>query len=134
MTNLDKLFITDQDYERLALLILHSETPSSAMLEEELARATVVPQKEIPSNVVTMNSKVKFIDLETKKESEITLVYPRDADVTKKCVSILAPVGIALIGLRVDQMIDWPMPNGHIRKLKVTDISYQPEASGDWEL
>ena len=134
MTSPTKLLITDQDYERLALLVLHSETNSSAALEEELGRAQVVSQKEIPSDVVTMNSRIKFIDDETKKETEITLVYPKDADVTKGQVSILAPVGIALIGLRVGQTIDWPMPTGIFRKLKVTGIAYQPEASGNWEL
>ena len=134
MTSPTKLLITDQDYERLALLVQHSETKSSAALEEELARAKVVPQKEIPKDVVTMNSKIKFLDLDSKKESEITLVYPKDADVTKSQVSILAPVGIALIGLRKGQTIDWPMPNGQSRKLQVTGILYQPESAGDWDL
>lgn len=134
MTQPTPLLITDQDYERLALLVQHSETKSSAALEEELARATIVPQKEIPKDVVTMNSKIKFIDMESKKESEITLVYPKDADVTKSQVSILAPVGIALIGLRKGQTIDWPMPNGQSRKLQVTGILYQPESAGDWDL
>lgn len=129
-----QLLLTEQDYERLALLVQHSETKSAAALDEELARAQVVPQKEIPKDVVTMNSKIKFIDVKTKKESEITLVYPKDADVTKGQVSILAPVGIALIGLRLGQTIDWPMPNGQSRHLKVTDIVYQPESSGDWTL
>lgn len=134
MTQPTQLLITDQDYERLALLVHHAETKSSAALEEELSRAKIVSQKEIPSDVVTMNSKIKFIDLDSKKESEITLVYPKDADVTKSRVSILAPVGIALIGLRKDQFIDWPMPNGQSRRLQVTGIIYQPESAGDWDL
>lgn len=134
MTQPNQLLITDQDYERLALLVQHSESKSSAALEEELARATVVPQKEIPHDVVTMNSKIKFLDLDSKRESEIALVYPKDADVTKGQVSILAPVGIALIGLRKGQTIDWPMPNGQFRKLQVTEIIFQPESSEDWEL
>ena len=134
MNSQTELLITDQDYERLALLVQHSETKSSAALEEELARATIVSQKEIPGDVVTMNSRVKFRDLNTGKENEVTLVYPKDADVTKGYVSILAPVGIALIGLRINQTIDWPMPNGQSRKLQVTEISYQPESSGNWDL
>lgn len=134
MTQPTQLLITDQDYERLALLVQHAETKSSASLEEELARAKVVSQKEIPNDVVTMNSKIKFIDLDSKKISEITLVYPKDADVTKNRVSILAPVGIALIGLRKGQFIDWPMPNGQSRRLQVTEILYQPESSGNWDL
>ncbi|MNL89062.1 Regulator of nucleoside diphosphate kinase [compost metagenome] len=61
-------------------------------------------------------------------------MYPKDADVTKSCISVLAPVGVALLGLRVGQAIKWPMPNGDLRQLQVTGIKYQPEASGDWEL
>ncbi len=128
------LVITDLDYERLALLLQHTESNNAAILEEELSRATVVAQKEVPKDIVTMNSKVQFIDQESQKLSEVTLVYPQDADVTKGRVSILAPVGIALIGLRVGQTIQWPMPNGHKRSLKVLSLSYQPEAAGHWEL
>jgi regulator of nucleoside diphosphate kinase len=134
MNQHSQLLLTDQDYERLALLVQHSESKSAAALDEELARAQVVPQKEIPKDIVTMNSKIKFIDVNSDRESEITLVYPKDADVTKGQVSILAPVGIALIGLKKGQTIDWPMPNGQSRQLKVTGIIYQPESSGDWTL
>jgi regulator of nucleoside diphosphate kinase len=132
--NSSSLVITDQDYERLALLLQHTESSNAATLEEELARATVVSQKEVPSDVVTMNSTIQFMDENTQKESEVTLVFPKDADVTKGKVSILAPVGIALIGLRIGQTIRWPMPNGQNRELKVTAIRYQPEAAGDWDL
>lgn len=134
MTDQHQLLITEQDYERLALLVQHAETKNAAALEEELAAAKIVPQKDIPKDVVTMNSRVKFIDVESNKESEITLVYPKDADVTKQQVSVLAPVGIALIGLRKGQTIDWPMPNGQSRTLKVIDVIYQPEAAGDLDL
>jgi regulator of nucleoside diphosphate kinase len=130
----DQLLITDQDYERLSLLLQHAHADAAALLDEELGRARVVSQKEIPRDVVTMNSQVRFKDEETGKESEVTLVYPKDADVTKSRVSILAPVGMALIGLRLGQSIDWPMPNGKVRKLKVISIAYQPEANGDWDL
>jgi regulator of nucleoside diphosphate kinase len=130
----ESILVTEQDFERLALLIMHSNGPNALALEEELGRAEVVSQKEIPGDVVTMNSIVTFIAKDTGKESEIKLVYPKDADVTKGHVSVLAPVGIALIGLRVGQSIDWPMPNGQSRQLTVTGIKYQPEASGDWEL
>lgn len=130
----ESILITEQDYERLALLIMHSNSPNVSTLEEELARAEVVNQKDIPNDVVTMNSIVTFVSKDTGKESEIKLVYPKDADVTKGHVSVLAPVGIALIGLRVGQSINWPMPNGQARQLQVTGIKYQPESQGDWEL
>lgn len=127
-----KILISEQDYERLSLLIHHTESRQSEVLEEELARAQIVPQTEIPKEVVTMNSKIRFVDEVTKKESEVTLVYPKDADVTKGQVSVLAPVGTALIGLRLGQSIEWPMPNGP-RRLRVISIIYQPEAEGHWD-
>lgn len=131
---IEQLLITDQDYERLSLLVQHATGDAAALLDEELARATVISQKEVPYDVVTMNSRIRFLDEETGKETEITLVYPKDADVTTGKVSILAPVGMALIGLRYGQSIEWPMPKGKSRRLKVMSIVYQPEASGDWEL
>ena len=134
MAQTESLMITEQDYERLALLLQHTDGPNALALEEELARAQVVSQKEVPQDIVTMNSTVQFISLDTQKESEVTLVYPKDADVTKGKVSILAPIGIALIGLRVGQTIQWPMPNGQARELKVIAIRYQPESAGDWDL
>ena len=126
------IYITEKDYERLSLLIQHSDTRAASQLEEELARAKVVPQDQIPINIVTMNSKVRFKDEVSDKESEVTLVYPQDADVTKSQVSILAPGGLALIGLKEGQSIEWPMPNG-VRKLKVVEIIYQPEAAQNWD-
>lgn len=134
MSTNDSLIVTDQDYERLVLLLQNTNSPLAAALEEELGRATIVAQKEIPPDIVTMNSTVAFVAVETDKESEITLVYPKDADVTKACISVLAPVGVALLGLRIGQEIEWPMPNGDRRHLKVTGIKFQPEASGNWDL
>lgn len=129
-----KLIITEQDYERLSLLIQHIESDSSLKLGEELSRAEVVSQTKIPHDIVTMNSTIIFMDENTMKSSEVTLVYPKDADVTKNRVSILAPVGTALLGLQVGQSIDWPMPGGKVRVLKVEKIIYQPESVGHWDL
>ncbi len=134
MTSSSALLVTEQDFERLALLIHHNEGPGARLLEEELGKAQIVPQKDVPQDLVTMNSKISFEDLDSGQTSQITLVYPKDADVTKGCVSILAPIGVALIGLRKGQSIEWPMPNGKVRHLKVVEILYQPEAAGHWDL
>lgn len=82
------------------------------LLEEELSRAAVVHDEELPGDVVSMNSTVKFQDLEGGKETVVTLVYPPDSDIENNQISILTPVGSALIGLRVGQVIDWPFPQG----------------------
>lgn len=130
----NRIFITDQDYHRLMTLVAQEESTMAEALEEELSRANVIAQAEIPRDVVTMNSKVKFWDASTDHESEITLVYPQDANLQEGRVSVLAPVGIALLGLSVGQSIDWKMPNGAVKKLKVKAVTFQPEAAGQFTL
>ncbi|WP_374077088.1 nucleoside diphosphate kinase regulator [Bdellovibrio bacteriovorus] len=134
MNTENRIFITDQDYHRLTALVSQVEGQWAEALEEELSRANVISQKEIPHDVVTMNSRVKFLDESTGSESEMTLVYPQDAKLEAGRISILAPVGIALLGLSAGQSIDWKMPNGATKKLKVQEVIYQPEASGQFEL
>lgn len=128
-----ELLVSQKDYEQLSRLVSASETESAILLEEELERAKVVPPSEIPQDTVTMNSRVTFVDLESGKESEVTLVYPKDANVDERKVSVLVPVGSALIGMRVGQEIDWPMPNDKKLKIKVIRVSYQPEEEGEAE-
>lgn len=130
----NRIFVTDQDFHRLMTLVSQEESAMAEALEEELSRANVMAQTEIPQDVVTMNSKVKFCDESTGQESEITLVYPKDANLEQGRVSILAPVGIALLGLSVGQTIDWKMPNGAMKKLQVKEVTFQPEAAGQYTL
>lgn len=129
-----RIFITDQDFHRLSSLASQVEGRWAEALEEELSRAHVISQKEIPRNVVTMNSRVQFVDETTGQTSEVTLVYPQDANLSEGRISILAPVGIALLGLSVGQSIDWTMPNGIVKNLKVLGVTFQPESAGQWEL
>jgi regulator of nucleoside diphosphate kinase len=99
-------------------------------LRAELDRADVVEPADMPANIVTMNSTVTFDDESNGAQMTLTLVYPNAAG-KSGTVSILAPVGSALLGLAQGQMIDWPMPDGHKRRLKVLEITYQPESAGD---
>lgn len=137
---MSSLMMTDQDFHRLTALLDRvmdssvSHPESLEFLEEELGRADVVPQTEIPSDIVTMNSIVRFVDTKTEEETQVTLVYPSDADYSQGKISVLAPLGAALIGLRVGQKIEWPLPNGEKKCLQVLSVVYQPEASGDWNL
>ena len=100
-------------------------------LREELARAELREPADMPDDVITMNSTARFRDEASGEERDITLVYPRDADGSGQRVSILAPVGSALLGLRVGQVIDWSMPSGTQVQLRVLGIHYQPEAAGE---
>lgn len=130
------IFVTAPDLERLTrLLEQHGGSPRDAEMreafEEELSRAQVVEPTAIPPDVVTMNSDVEFEDVETGERSNIRLVYPHEADVERGRISVLAPVGSALLGLSVGQSITWPVPRGGTRRLRVVAVTYQPEAAGD---
>jgi regulator of nucleoside diphosphate kinase len=130
-----RIYLTELDVSRLeSLLAVSQKTKNVLDLEEELARAVVVPVDEIPADVVTMNSKVRFADQATGESSEVTVVYPRHADVEAGKVSVLAPIGTALLGLKVGETIEWTMPTGKTRKLEIINVLYQPEAAGDTDL
>jgi len=133
------VYITDLDKKRLKRLIREARTFGSEheiyieKLEGELNRGKVVKSKEIPTDVITMNSKVRLKDLDTREEMIYWLVFPDDADPDQNKISILAPIGTALIGYRVGDVIEWKVPAG-LRKLKVLEVLYQPEAAGDYHL
>lgn len=117
--------------EALLAAIPASAFPGKAELQAELDRAEVVPPEEIPPNVVTMNSTVRFTLLETGKEFCLTLVYPRDMDGSADKVSIFAPVGSALLGLAEGDELAWPGPGGKAMTVRVKNLAYQPEAAGE---
>ncbi len=122
--------ITEQDQERLEGLLRSKEVkslPGLDALRDELDRANVVAANAIPADVVTMNSTVRFIDENTSMESELSLVYPHSAG-RAGTVSVLAPVGSALLGLSVGQSIAWQTPGGKTLQLKVIAVTNQPEA------
>lgn len=130
------LLLSRLDVERIETLL---EQPScraldTRALQEELARAELAEPAAIPDDVITMNSiaRVRVDDpSQGAHEHELTLVYPREADGSADKVSILAPVGSALLGLRVGDAIDWPLPGGQSARLQVLAVRYQPEAAGD---
>lgn len=122
MKNNEGLMIRHSDLEKISTLLRGVQLQELELLEEELSRATAVPDGELPNDVVAMNSVVRFQDLETGKESVVTLVYPFESDPAEGRISILSPVGSALIGLRVGQVIQWPFPNGKEKKLKVMGV------------
>lgn len=133
------IHITKFDMDRLLDLIegVRSSPKFSKvnidLLEKELYRAVLVEPKKIPRDVITMNSTVSITDTESGEKMTYTLVFPQAANISENKLSILAPLGIALIGYRKGDIIEWPVPSG-IRKLKVDDIIYQPEATGDYNL
>ena len=120
------IYISRDDYSKLRLLIataLHSNASAAlAKLRDELDRAAVIDPVAFPKDVVTMNSTVEFEDLGTSEVEEYTITFPEKADVEHHRISILAPIGTALIGCRVGDMVKWSTPGG-IRQLKVRRVT-----------
>lgn len=132
MTTSPRIVLTRFDHRRLDQLLKKvGPRPDLDALREEIDRAEIVEPEAVPPNVVTMNSVVRFADDDSGKESEITLVFPGLADVDSHRISVFAPLGSALLGLSIGDSIDWPMPSGRTRRVRVVGISYQPEAAGD---
>ncbi len=128
MAERPSLYLTQDDLERLSRL-LEAQAGRFAQLEGELARATVVPRADIPRDVVTMNSRGVFENETTGARREVTLVYPADADIDAGKISVLVPVGTALLGLRAGQSIDWQLPSGEKQRYRVIEVPYQPESA-----
>jgi regulator of nucleoside diphosphate kinase len=97
-------------------------------LEAELERSTCVAAHEVPPDVITMHSTASLIDLDTGEELVYTLVFPAEADIRQGKISVLAPVGTAMLGYGVGAVFEWPVPDG-LRRLQVKDVLYQPEAA-----
>jgi regulator of nucleoside diphosphate kinase len=129
-----QIIMTDKDYGRLSQLLEQENSEETEKLWDEISRAQIVSQTEVPSDVVTMNSLVRVKDIQSGKERDLIIVYPNQADVYLGKISILVPIGIALIGLRVGQSIDLVVPNGKTKRVQVTEVSYQPEAHKAYSL
>jgi regulator of nucleoside diphosphate kinase len=133
------IYVTEFDLQRLSELFagtrLWNQKDRAYLinLEEELERANVVSPEDIPADIVTMNSEARLLDLDAGKEMVLTLVFPASADYEKGKLSILAPMGTALLGYRAGDTIEWQAPSG-LRRLKVVEVLYQPEAAGDYHL
>ena len=127
--------VSSRDLARLEAMLdspALSRHPAAIALTEELNRATILPPEQMPADVVTMHSQVDCEDELHGERHSLTLVYPDEADATRHHVSVLAPVGSALLGLSVGQTIDWTASSGRTLRLRVTAIHYQPESAGDF--
>lgn len=125
--------ITAPDYARLSKLIASSQLParertSIDTLERELQHARIVAPGAVPPDVITMNSRAKLQDLDTGDFLEFTVVYPGHTDPSQGRISVLAPVGAGMLGFRVGDVFERPAPDG-IRRMKVLEVLYQPEAA-----
>jgi regulator of nucleoside diphosphate kinase len=133
------IYITEYDLKRLRQLIAEAKRVEPRgneyldSLDVELSRGKVVAPTEVPPDVVTMNSRVHLVDQDTREEMVYTLVFPQEADIGQSKISVLAPIGTAMLGYRVGDTFTWQVPDG-VRRLQVKRVLYQPEASGDYHL
>ncbi|MBC6905306.1 nucleoside diphosphate kinase regulator [Saccharophagus sp. K07] len=116
------IVISKQDYQRLMPLLRDSELELAEALEEELSRADIVGEEELPKDAVSMYSTVTFRDLDAQTDTTVTLVFPAEANMAEKKISILSPVGVALLGLRIGGRIRWPMPNGKQKHIEILSV------------
>jgi regulator of nucleoside diphosphate kinase len=133
MNRRPRVVLTSQDLERLETLLESLPAhafPGKDELRAELDRADVVEPEQIPPTVVTMNSTVRFSIDSSGKDFCLTLVYPKDVDASGNTISILAPVGSALLGLSTGDEIEWPRPGGGAIKVRIVEVIYQPEREG----
>lgn len=133
-----RIFITAFDKKRLDELIAVAREFGEHAREDlddlaaELDRASIVEPKKIPANVVTMNSKVLLHDLDTSDEETYALVFPNEADASSGAISVLAPIGTAILGYREGDVVEWPVPSG-VRRIRIVNVIYQPEAAGHFD-
>ena len=126
MSELRSVLVGERDYNRIQAVLKSADPTQESLLYAEIDAANVVPDAELPNDVVTMHSVITFIDLESERESTFHLVYPHEVEGNPKRVSILAPIGAALIGLKVGESIEWPLPNNKRKMLKVVSVEAMP--------
>jgi regulator of nucleoside diphosphate kinase len=126
--------LSELDHVRIERLLERAGSrhqPAADALRDELDRAHVLAPEDMPATVVTMNSTVRFADDSSRAEFVLKLVYP-EAAASPDTVSVLAPIGSALLGMSVGQSIEWQVPGGRKLQLRVLEIVHQPEAAGDY--
>lgn len=135
MLNPRVIYITEADMRRLLPLIegMKNSRDDLRGLQAELKNARVVAPTDVPPDVITMNSKARLRDLDTGEEMLFTLVFPGNADIEHDKISVVAPIGTAMLGHRVGDEFSWEVPAGSVR-LRVDDVLYQPEAAGHYHL
>jgi len=128
-THSGQRLLTELDFTRLSKMN-RGQLPED--LAEDLNSADLVVSRDIASDIVTMNSQVEIVHDGSALRQRITLCYPANADAGQGLISVLSPVGSALLGRRVGDTVVWQMPQGEVRSAKLTAVLFQPEASGDY--
>lgn len=129
--------ITDRDLDRILECLANypSEITISELWDEKFERAQIIGQQEAPPDLVTIHSKIRCQDDgEHHIKGELTIVYPSEANIDEGKISILAPLGVALLGARVGDVVFWQGRDGRKKNIRIDSLDYQPEANGHWHL
>lgn len=129
---LPAITLTESIADRLSELAAAASPPQAEVaeyLERELDRARIVPDDQLPGKTVTIGSRVTFLDVAAEQQHTVTVVWPKDGDITLHRMSVLTPVGAALIGLKAGQGISWKNRAGLWRRLTVEAVVEDPEAA-----
>lgn len=136
MSNNTQIYLTEHDHYRLTNLLDAATASTDPRLRTSLARlhtnlksATIVPPEQIPADVVTLNSRIQLLDLDSYDDEVWLLCLPQDANISDERISVLSPVGTALLGSRIGQTVRW-QSNACSGRLRVVDLLFQPEAAG----
>ncbi len=121
-----QIILTQKDYSKLKEIKPCHRGDNYKRLEEEMEHAKIIAEHDIPKDVVTMNSKVGILIIEEDKKIGLTLVYPSEADFFQNKISVLAPLGLALLGLKINQEINWKFPDGLNKTLRILDVQQLP--------
>jgi regulator of nucleoside diphosphate kinase len=139
MPTKEKIYVTEFDLNRLRGLIGFAKRSSDKrlslhlqQLDEELDRAEIIKPEKVPPDVVTMNSTFRLGDLESGEEVVYTVVFPAQADFSGGKISVLAPIGTAILGYRVGDIVEWRVPAG-TKRFKIEELLYQPEAALNYQ-
>ena len=133
------IFITRDNHHRLQELLLAADSnhdrdhEALQHLEAEVNRAQVLPPQDVPPDVVTMHSQARVLDMDTGEEMLFKLVFPDEANIESGRLSVLAPLGTAVLGYRAGDTFAWKVPAG-VRRLKILEVVYQPEANGQYAI
>ena len=130
-----RIIITEEDMKKLKKLIDgeidKKNKPHVLDLDDELKRAEIVDKSELPDDVITMNSRALLVIDDI--EETVSLVYPHEADLSQNNISVLSPIGTAIIGFREGDTVEWAVPSG-ITKIDIRKVLYQPESDGNFAL
>lgn len=135
----NKIIITEQDHLRLSNLLIMLKSQKKfepkyiQLLEKELSRAVKIDSKKIEPDVVTMNTELEILDMDTLSRMKVKLVYPEEADIRKGLISVISPLGSALIGCKTGTALSYETPKG-IKKIRIISLLNQPESKGIYYL